>query len=205
MRQLLDFLPWVIFFTVAKMYDFFVATQSLIITTGLVLLFLWVRFRLSGNHGGIKAFIKEEKMAVFAFVLVAIFGSFTIYFRNTGIMIWKVTIFYCIFSLILLISQFFFSKPLIQTLLGKELTLPRHIWSQLNLFWAFFFAACGAVNLYIGYNLPESTWITVKTFGFPAVIFVFTLLTGFYIYRFLPKDDETASKESSVDSSKYQD
>ena len=36
----------------------------------------------------------------------------------------------------LLVSQWVMKKPLIQRMLGKELTLPQPVWSKLNLAWA---------------------------------------------------------------------
>lgn len=204
MRQLLDFIPLIIFFAVYMLYDIFIATQALIVATAITLIFLWFQFRKSGKTG-IKEFIKAEKIPIFTFLMVFIFGSLTVYFHENSFIIWKVTIIYSLFAAALLISQFVFNKPIIQRLLDKEITLPQHVWSQINFLWAIFFIICGAINLYVGFNLSESTWITFKSIVFPVIMFVCTLCTVIYIYRFLPKEAENAEKTNSIDQSKHKD
>ncbi|VTN08294.1 Probable intracellular septation protein A [Raoultella terrigena] len=71
-------------------------------------------------------------------------------------------------------------KPLIQRMLGKELTLPQHVWSRLNLAWAVFSSSAGwristcvlAAAEYLG---------QLQGFGLTALTLVFTLLSGVYI------------------------
>jgi len=199
MRQLLDFLPLIVFFIVYRYFDVFTATQALIVTTALTLAFLWYQFRKAGKTG-LKAFLKAEKVPVFTFIMLLLFGSLTIYFHQFSFLIWKVTIIYGLFAIVLLVSQFIFKKPLIQSLLGKEITLPQHIWSQLNLFWTAFFVVCAIANLYIGFTMPEATWITFKTFIFPGIMLVATVFTVIYIYRFLPKEGKSEPKSNEIDS-----
>ena len=80
-------------------------------------------------------------------------------------------------------------KPLIQRMLGKELSLPQQVWSRLNLAWALFFILCGLANIYIAFWLPQNIWVNFKVFGLTALTLVFTLLSGIYIYRHMPQDD----------------
>ncbi|STW07634.1 intracellular septation protein IspA [Klebsiella grimontii] len=127
MKQFLDFLPLVVFFAFYKLYDIYAATTALIIATAIVLIYSWVRYR------------KVEKMALITFVLVAVFGGLTIFFHNDEFIKWKVTVIYVLFASALLFSQWVMKKPLIQRMLGKELTLPQQVWSRLNLAWAVFF------------------------------------------------------------------
>ncbi|WP_330981916.1 MULTISPECIES: septation protein A [Enterobacterales] len=178
MKQFLDFLPLVVFFVFYKLFDIFVATKSLIIATAVVLIFCWIRYR------------KVEKMALITFVLVAVFGGLTLYFNNSEFIKWKVTVIYALFACALLISQWVMKKPLIQRMLGKELTLPQFVWSRLNIAWAMFFILCGLANIYIAFWLPENIWIDFKVFGLTALTLVFTLLSGIYIYRHMPQDEK---------------
>ena len=89
----------------------------------------------------------------------------------------------------LLFSQWVMKKPLIQRMLGKELSLPQQVWSRLNLAWAVFFILCGLANIYIAFWLPQNIWVNFKVFGLTALTLVFTLLSGIYIYRHMPQDD----------------
>lgn len=118
MKQFLDFLPLVVFFAFYKIYDIYAATAALIVATAIVLIYSWVRFR------------KVEKMALITFVLVVVFGGLTLFFHNDEFIKWKVTVIYALFAGALLVSQWVMKKPLIQRMLGKELTLPQPVWSR---------------------------------------------------------------------------
>lgn len=178
MKQLLDFLPLVVFFVFYKMYDIFVASGALIVATGLALVASWILFR------------KVEKMTIVTFVLVAVFGTLTLVFHNDEFIKWKVTVIYSLFALALLFSQFFMQKPLIQTMLGKELQLPTHAWRRLNVAWAIFFLACGVANIYVAFWLPQEVWVNFKVFGLTGLTLLFTLLSGIYIYRLMPQEQK---------------
>ncbi|WP_179142093.1 septation protein IspZ, partial [Cronobacter sakazakii] len=78
----------------------------------------------------------------------------------------------------------------IQSMLGKEITLPAHAWSRLNIAWALFFIFCGLLNIYVAFWLPEAVWMNFKVFGIPGLTLVFTLLSGVYIYRHMPQEEK---------------
>lgn len=178
MKQLLDFLPLIVFFVFYKLYDIFVASGALIVATAIALVYSWYKFR------------KLEKMTLVTFVLVAVFGGLTIYFHNSEFIKWKVTIIYALFAGALLIGQWVMKKPLIQSMLGKEITLPENVWARLNLAWAAFFIACGLLNIYVAFWLPESVWMNFKVFGLTVLTLIFTLLSGVYMYRHMPAEEK---------------
>ena len=157
------------------MYDIYFASAALIAATALVLCFCWLKYR------------KVEKMALVTFVMVAIFGTLTLVFHNDLFIKWKVTVFYALFAAALLVSQWVLKKPLLQRMLGKELVLSDDIWGRLNTAWAGFFLACGTVNVYVAFWLPQETWVNFKVFGLSALTLLFTLLSGVYIYRHVSK------------------
>ncbi|CCG87393.1 septation protein A [Erwinia piriflorinigrans] len=178
MKQLLDFLPLVVFFIFYKLYDIFVASGALIVASAIALAVSWLLYR------------KVEKMALFTFALVAIFGTLTIALHNPDFIKWKVTIIYGLFTIALLFSQWFMQQPLIQKMLGKEINLPASAWRRLNLAWAFFFLACGLANIYVAFWLSQDTWMNFKVFGLSGLTLLFTLLSGIYIYRLMPQDEK---------------
>jgi intracellular septation protein len=51
------------------------------------------------------------------------------------------------------------------------------------------FILCGLANIYIAFWLPQNIWVNFKVFGLTALTLVFTLLSGVYIYRHMPQDD----------------
>ncbi|BDH45653.1 putative intracellular septation protein A [Salmonella enterica subsp. enterica serovar Choleraesuis] len=178
MKQFLDFLPLVVFFAFYKMYDIYVASGALIVATGLALLYSWYKYR------------KVEKMMLITFILVAVFGSLTIFFHNDEFIKWKVTVIYGLFAGALLVSQLVMKKNLIQTMLGKEITLPSPVWGKLNVAWALFFILCGVANIYIAFWLPQSVWVNFKVFGLTGLTLLFTLISGIYMYRHMPENQE---------------
>ncbi|MEG7434960.1 septation protein A [Serratia marcescens] len=178
MKQFLDFLPLIVFFAFYKLYDIYVASGALIVATALALVFTWVKYR------------KVEKMTLITFLMVLVFGTLTLVFHNDLFIKWKVTVIYALFALALLISQWVLKKPLVKRMLGKELTLPDKVWSNLNLAWAVFFLACGLANIYVAFWLPQSVWVNFKVFGLTVLTLVFTLLSGIYIYRHMPEEQK---------------
>lgn len=178
MKQLLDFLPLVVFFIVYKLYNIYAASGALIAATAVALVINWVLYR------------KLEKMTIITFLLVTVFGSLTLIFHNDDFIKWKVTVIYTLFAAALMFSQWWMEKPFIQSMLGKELTLPATVWRTLNVAWALFFFICGLVNIYVAFWLPESVWVNFKVFGLTALTLLFTLFSGIYIWRYLPRDEK---------------
>lgn len=178
MKQFLDFLPLIVFFAFYKLYDIYVASGALIVATALALVFTWLKYR------------KVEKMTLITFAMVAVFGTLTLVFHNDLFIKWKVTVIYTLFALALLISQLILKKPLIQRMLGKELTLPDSVWNHLNIAWALFFPACGLANIYVAFWMPQDVWVNFKVFGLTVLTLVFTLLSGIYIYRHMPEEQK---------------
>ncbi|WP_237386694.1 septation protein A [Xenorhabdus sp. Sc-CR9] len=178
MKQLLDFLPLVVFFIVYKMYDIFYASGALIAATGLTVVITYLIYR------------KVEKSSLITFVMVTVFGTLTLVFHSDLFIKWKVTAIYAIFSLVLLVSQWIMKKPLIQRMLGKELELPDFVWNKLNMAWAIFFITCALANIYVAFWLPQDIWVNFKVFGLTALTLVFTVLSVVYIYRHLPREQK---------------
>lgn len=178
MKQVLEFIPLILFFIVYKTVDIYTATAVLM---GSATLLLPVHYFI---------YKKLEKVQIFTYLAIIAFGTMTLVFHNEDFLIWKVSIVYFIFSAALLISQYLFNKNLMQKMLGKELALEQITWNRINLAWASFFVSCALLNLYIGYAMPLETWVNFKVFGMMALTLSFTLVTGIYIYRHLPKEEK---------------
>ncbi|MEJ6078213.1 septation protein A [Vibrio sp. 1-Bac 57] len=186
MKQFFEFIPLIIFFAVYKMVDIYAATGSLIVTTGLLLAYNYFK------HG------KAEKMHIITFLMVLVFGTLTLILHDDVFIKWKVTVVYVLFTIALLASQFIFKKPILKQMLGKEITLPEKVWSTLNIAWAVFFLALGLLNIYVAFSLEQEVWVNFKVFGLLGATLVFTLLSGLYIYKYLPNED----KKKKVDTKK---
>lgn len=187
MKQFFEFIPLIIFFIVYKMVDIYAATGSLIVTTGLLLAYNYFK------HG------KAEKMHIITFLMVLVFGTLTLILHDDVFIKWKVTVVYALFAVALLVSQFVFKKPIIKQMLGKEITLPDNVWSTLNIAWALFFIVLSLLNIYVAFSLAQEVWVNFKVFGLLGATLVFTVLSGLYIYKYLPKETEKTEIKSNKD------
>ncbi|MCG7488147.1 septation protein A [Vibrio sp. Of14-4] len=174
MKQLLDFIPLIIFFVLYKMQDIYVATGALIIATAVQVILTYLLYK------------KVEKMQLITFVMVALFGGMTIFLHDDNFIKWKVTIVYVVFALGLAISHAI-GKSAIKGMLGKEISLPDNVWAKVTWAWVVFFSFCAGLNIYVAYELPLDVWVNFKVFGLLAATFGFTVITGVYIYKHLPK------------------
>ncbi len=184
MKQFIDFIPLIIFFAFYKMYDIMVATGALVIATAIQIALTYLIYK------------KVEKIQLITFALVAFFGTLTILLDNPDFIKWKVTIVYALFAMGLFITNMI-GKPIIKGMLSKEITLPDTVWTKINLAWIAFFLLCAISNIYVAFYLPEGVWVNFKVFGLLAATFGFTLLTGIYIYRQLPKEEKPDSEDGT--------
>ena len=92
------------------------------------------------------------------------------------------------------VSQAFFGKNLLHTLIGKEIELPAAVWQRLGVAWIAFFGLMGLVNLYVAYSFSTSTWASFKAFGLTGLLLLFALGQGLYLSRHMkPEDAESKS------------
>ena len=177
MKQLIDFIPLIIFFIVYKTYDIFYASGALMIATPLALLATYLIYK------------KVEKVAKITCIIVMVFAALTLIFHSDSFIKWKVTIIYGLFAIALLASQWFTEKPLIQRMLGsnQEIKLANHYWNKLNSAWAVFFIVCAAVNIYVAFWMAQDVWVNFKVFGLTAGTLIFTVLSVVYILKKMTK------------------
>ncbi|MCE9773687.1 septation protein A [Shewanella algae] len=181
MKQLLDFLPLVIFFAVYKFYDIYVASGALIAATALQLVVTYLLYR------------KLEKMHLITFAMVAVFGTLTLVFHDDAFIKWKVTIVYALFALGLGVSQLL-NKPVLRGMLGQELKVADKIWARVTWYWVSFFIICGLINIYVAFSLSQETWVNFKVFGLTAVTLLNTIATVVYLFKHIPEEQRKELK-----------
>ena len=137
---------------------------------------------------------KIDMMLWITFVLVVVLGGATIWFHNATFIKWKPSVLYWAMGLSFWISQAFFHKNLLQTLIGEQLELPTSIWQRLNVAWIAFFALMGLLNLYVAYSYSTSTWASFKAFGATGLMLVFMLGQGLYLSRHIKPEADAASE-----------
>ena len=69
--------------------------------------------------------------------LVVVFGGMTIWFQNPAFIMWKPTLLYWLFAAILLVGRFKGTNYM--KVLFAQLTMPEHVWANLEKAWFVFF------------------------------------------------------------------
>ena len=130
-----------------------------------------------------------DTMLWVSLVIIMVFGGATIYFHDELFIKWKPTVLYWCFALALMGAQLILRKNLIRSLMGQQMTLPDPVWNKLNLAWGAFFAAMGALNLYVAFNFPLELWVNFKMFGFLGLMIAFVIAQTAYLSRYLKEPE----------------
>ncbi len=190
MKQIIDFIPLIAFFTVYKMdprlisfadtqYDLggpFSATMVLMITSVVVYSLLYLKHKTL------------EKSQLITLVAVMLFGGMTLFFHNETFLKWKAPIVNWIFAAAFLGSQYIGEKPLVQRMLGHAMTLPDAIWTKVNFSWVCFFTALGAANLFVAFTFHE-IWVDFKVFGSLILTLLFVIIQFAFLARHIKTED----------------
>jgi intracellular septation protein len=137
---------------------------------------------------------KIDMILWITFAIVVVLGGATIWFHNPTFIKWKLSVLYWTMGLAFWISQAFFQKNLLQSLMGAQLVLPAKVWQRLNVAWIAFYAFMGLLNLYVAYNYTTSTWANFKVFGATGLMLVFMVAQGFYVSRYLEPEPVNETK-----------
>lgn len=116
-------------------------------------------------------------------LLVTVLGGMTLYFQNDAFIKWKPTLLYWTFTVVLIGARLFSKKNIIKMMMGKEIQLPETIWSNLNIAWAIFFSALGALNLYVAFHYSIDIWASFKLFGTMGLMFIFIIAQSLVINK----------------------
>lgn len=178
MKQLLDFIPVILFFITFKVYDIYTATAVVIATTLILVAFTWLKYK------------KIETMQWVTLGLILVMGGATLYLQDEQFIKWKLTIIEWLFGAALIGSQLFSKKTFIERMLGAQLELPSAVWKKLNMMWATFFISVGFINIYVMHNYNTDDWVTFKTFGVPGLMLIFFVIQGLFIYKYIPETED---------------
>ena len=192
MRQLLELLPLVLFFGAYQMngdtltvggwsYTFdgiFSATAVLMISTALT----WLASSLLGK--------RNDKRLMWMTLAVLLFGAATLILRDQRFIQWKPTVFNWVLATVFLGSQFIGKSTVLERVLGGQLTLPRLIWTRLNVLWISNFTLVGALNLIVAYRCEEAVWVSYKLYSSIGFTLTLMLLTVAIVAPHVKDDGE---------------
>ena len=192
MKQFIDYIPLLIFFSVWMMDERIINIAGYDYTLGGV--FSAAEFLLVSSlltYGSL--FVAQRKLDKFQWitmVAVVLFCIPTIIFRDTAFLKWKAPIVNWIFATIFLLSAFVGDKPAIQHMMGHAVTAPKEVWLKLNSLWIVYFIVLGAINLAVAFTLSEALWIQFKVFGNLILTFAFILGQMPILAKYIEVEDE---------------
>ena len=192
MKQILEFLPIVLFFGAYQMsgetltvgawshtFDgIFSATAVLMIATIAVWLIMLAITR------------RNDKRLMWMMVAVVVFGTATLVLRDQRFIQWKPTVFNWVMAVLFFGSQFVGKKTLLERLLSQQLVLSEVIWKRLNALWVTNFVTVGALNLYVAYQYEEAVWVSYKLYSSIGFILLMMLLTVMIVAPHLKSEDQ---------------
>jgi len=183
MQALFELLPVVAFFVAYFLKGLYVATAVLMAGMALLIIADWLSLRrIPGMHG-------------LSAALVFVFGAATLALHDKSFIQWKPTVFFWLLALAFLASLWMGERPLVQRLFGKALgasepQVAPAVWRRLTWQWVGFYAALGALNLWVAYRLSERAWVNFKIIDFFITLaFVAGQLT--WLMRRAPPQEST--------------
>lgn len=191
MKQLIDFIPLILFFVVYKMDPRtvslgsselevggpFSATFALMVSSIVIYGSLFLKNR------------QLEKSHVVTLAAVVLFGGMTLAFHDETFLKWKAPIVNWIFAVAFLGSQFIGEKTLLERMMGHALTLPGDIWLKMNISWVIFFILLGAANLFVAFTFHDM-WVDFKVFGSLILTFLFVIGQFLVISRHIQTEEK---------------
>ena len=192
MKQLLELLPLVLFFGAYQMdgdtltvggwshtFDgIFSATAVLMISTALT----WLISSLLEK--------RNDKRLMWMTLAVLLFGAATLILRDQRFIQLKPTVFNWVLAAVFLGSQFIGKRTVLERVLGSQLSLPRPIWTRLNVLWIGNFALVGALNLFVAYRFEEAVWVSYKLYSSIGFTLALMLLTVAIVAPHVKDDGE---------------
>ena len=192
MKQLLELLPLVLFFGAYQMdgdtltvgswshtFDgIFSATAVLMISTALT----WLISSLLEK--------RNDKRLMWMTLAVLLFGAATLILRDQRFIQWKPTVINWVLAAVFLGSQFIGKRTVLERVLGSQLSLPRPIWTRLNVLWIGNFALVGALNLFVAYRFEEAVWVSYKLYSSVGFTLALMLLTVAIVAPHVKDDGE---------------
>jgi len=159
-------------------YDGFIVVTALFIPV--LLISTGILWALTG---------KLSKMQLMTAILVVIFGGLSVWFNDPRFFKMKPTIIYLFFggSLGIGLLQ---GKSYLKTMMEEAMPLNDAGWMVLTKRICFFFLSLAVVNEVVWRSMSTEAWVTFKTFGLTAAVFVFFMTQGRLLAKYGIEEDQ---------------
>jgi len=181
-KFLFDLFPLILFFVAFKFADIYVATGAAIAAAIVQILWLKVTGRMIEATHWINV------------TVIVVFGGATLLFHDDTFIKWKPTVLYWLFGGILLVTRLTTGRNLMRKLMGEKIVMPDRAWNRLNDSWAVFFAASGALNLWVAFSgrFTEAQWVNFKVFGLMILLILFVVVQSLWLARHIQAEGESS-------------
>lgn len=173
MKLLFDFFPVLLFFVCYKLVGLYAATTAAMVASVIQVVFHRLKYQ------------RYEKLHLISMGLILVLGGATLFFHDPLFIKWKPTGIYWLSSIVFLGSGWIGKQPLIQKMMGANISLPKKIWGRLNVAWAIFFVVMGGLNLYVAYTFDTNSWVTFKLFGGAGLTLVFVFVQSLILTKYI--------------------
>lgn len=182
MKFLFDFFPVVAFFIAFYIPED--RSQGIYLATGVAIAASFVQVA-----GYWLLTRKVEKMHLITLAILVVLGTATLLLHDERFIKWKPTAVYWLFTVVLLGSQWLSHKNIVQRMMEHAVSLPQHVWNNLNISWALFFLFSGVANLYVAFNFSDEVWVNFKLFGILGLTLLFAIAQGFYMNKYMSEEE----------------
>ncbi len=159
-------------------YSGFIVVTAIFIP--LITLSTFILYRLTG---------KLAKMQVATLVLVIVFGGLTIWFNDERFFKMKPTMIYLLFGGALGFGLLR-GQSYLQYMMEEVMPLKREGWMILTRRITAFFFALAILNEVIWRTMSTDAWVSFKTFGLTAAVFVFFMTQGGLLTKYSVEEDD---------------
>ena len=171
MKWLFDLFPVILFFVAYKLAGLYTATAVAIAATFVQIGWL----KLKGRT--------VDPALWLSLGVIVVFGGATLLLHDEVFIKWKPTVLYLMFTVGLVVAQAFFGRNPMRAVMGRQITLPDHVWRRLNYAWAAFFALLAVLNILVAQNFSTDAWVNFKLFGVTALMLVFVFAQALVLSR----------------------
>lgn len=179
MKQILDFIPILLFFGAYKFADIYVATGVLMVATIAQMSIIYYIDR------------KLQMMHKLTLGLVLGFGALTLGFHDERFIKIKPSVLYLLLGGTLGIALWGFGKNFLHMMLGAQIKLPQAVWRKLTAAWVAYALFMAAVNGFVAWFYTTEQWVNFKIWGY-AFPLAFLVAQGLYIAKYMePSQDES--------------
>jgi intracellular septation protein len=190
-KQIVDFIPLLLFFAVYKLEPRTVELADLSVTVGGI--FSATAVLIASSIIVYAAlFLRQRRLEKGQWLTLGaclLFGGLTLALHSETILKWKAPVLNWLFALAFAGSHFIGEKPLIQRMMGHAVQLRSAQWAQLNVAWILFFLVCGSANLFVAFVYP-SIWVDFKVFGSLGLTLLFMAGQAVYLVRHMQPEPE---------------